>query len=94
VPSAPPEEDGPEQVQGLYRRALDLVRGGFEERTWEMFRLTLIEDRAPDAVAAQFGVSAAAVRQAKTSWPATASWPGSSPTGRTRSRALTRRRSK
>jgi RNA polymerase sigma-70 factor (ECF subfamily) len=60
-----PEEDAPEEVQGLYRRALELVRGEFEERTWEMFRLVVVEDRAPDEVAGQFGVSAAAVRKAK-----------------------------
>ncbi len=60
-----PDDDGPAEVQGLYRRALELVRGEFEERTWEMFRLVVVEDRAPDDVASQFGVSAAAVRKAK-----------------------------
>ncbi len=60
-----PEDDTPAEVQELYRRALELVRGEFEERTWEMFRLVVIEDRLPDDVAVQFGVTAAAVRKAK-----------------------------
>jgi RNA polymerase sigma-70 factor (ECF subfamily) len=60
-----PDEDPPAEVQGLYRRALDLVRGEFEDRTWQMFWVVVIEDRSPAAVAEQFGVSAAAVRKAK-----------------------------
>jgi RNA polymerase sigma-70 factor, ECF subfamily len=68
VPDTPidlPDEDAQAEVQGLYRRALELVRGEFEERTWEMFWHTVVDDRAPADVAAQFGVSAVAVRKAK-----------------------------
>lgn len=60
-----PDDDSPVELQGLYRRALELVRGEFEERTWQMFWLTVVEDRPPADVAAQFGVTAVAVRKAK-----------------------------
>ena len=63
---APSEKDDPaEQVGQLHRRALDLVRAEFEERSWQMFWQTAIEGRAPADVGADLGVSAAAVRQAK-----------------------------
>jgi RNA polymerase sigma-70 factor (ECF subfamily) len=60
-----PDDDSRVEVQGLYCRALELVRCEFEERTWQMFWLTVVEDHAPADVAAQFGVSAVAVRKAK-----------------------------
>jgi RNA polymerase sigma-70 factor (ECF subfamily) len=41
------------------------VRSEFEDRTWQMFWLAVVEDRTPADVAAQFGVSAVAVRKAK-----------------------------
>jgi RNA polymerase sigma-70 factor, ECF subfamily len=67
VPDAPEdtEEDAGAELDGLWRRALELVRSEFEERTWRAFWLTAVEDRAPAAVAAEMGVSAAAVRMAK-----------------------------
>jgi RNA polymerase sigma-70 factor (ECF subfamily) len=60
-----PDDDSPVELQGLYRRALELVRSEFEDRTWQMFWLAVVEDRTPADVAAQFGVSAVAVRKAK-----------------------------
>jgi RNA polymerase sigma-70 factor (ECF subfamily) len=60
-----PDDDPPAELQGLYRRALELVRGEFEERTWQMFWLTVVDDRPPTDVAAQFGVTPVAVRKAK-----------------------------
>jgi RNA polymerase sigma-70 factor (ECF subfamily) len=63
--AALPDDDPPDQLQGLYRRGLELVRGEFEARTWEMFWLVVVENRLPAAVAAQLGVSPAAVRKAK-----------------------------
>lgn len=59
------EEDAPAEIQGLYRRALELVRAEFEDRTWQMFWETVVENRAPADVAAQFQVTPAAVRKAK-----------------------------
>ncbi len=63
---APSENDDPaEQIGQLHRRALDLVRGEFEDRSWQMFWQTAIEGRPPGDVGTDLGVSAAAVRQAK-----------------------------
>ncbi len=61
----PDEEDPMEELDGLRRRALELVRGEFEERTWRAFWLTVVEGRSPVAIAAETGVSPAAVRMAK-----------------------------
>jgi RNA polymerase sigma-70 factor (ECF subfamily) len=61
----PDEVDAGVEMDGLRRRALELVRGEFEERTWQMFWQTFIEDRSPVDVAAALGVSPAAVRKAK-----------------------------
>ena len=59
------EEDPPSELEALRRRALELVRGQVEERTWRAFWLTAIEGHAPAEVAASLGVSATAVRMAK-----------------------------
>jgi RNA polymerase sigma-70 factor (ECF subfamily) len=60
------EDEGPaEELDGLRRRALELVRGEFEERTWQFFWQTVVEGRAPVDIAADAGVSSAAVRMAK-----------------------------
>jgi RNA polymerase sigma-70 factor (ECF subfamily) len=42
-----------------------LVRNQVEERTWPAFWLTAIEEHSPTEVAARLGVSATAVRMAK-----------------------------
>jgi RNA polymerase sigma-70 factor (ECF subfamily) len=68
VPQPPPppdEEDTPAELNALYHRALDLVRGEFEERTWQMFWLAVVENQPVADVAARFAVSPAAVRKAK-----------------------------
>ena len=49
----------------LYRRAIEQVCGDFAERTWRAFWLTVIEGRSPAALAAELGVTTAAIRQAK-----------------------------
>jgi hypothetical protein len=59
---ASPEDDAPlEEINTLYRRALDLVRNEFELRNFEMFWLTVIDNRPSAAM----GVAAGAVRQAR-----------------------------
>jgi RNA polymerase sigma-70 factor (ECF subfamily) len=58
------EEEEAEEDR-LYRRAVEQVRGEFEEQTWRAFWLTVIEGRSPAALAAELGVTTAAVRQAK-----------------------------
>jgi RNA polymerase sigma-70 factor (ECF subfamily) len=53
------------EVGQLYRRALDLVRSEFEDRTWQAFWLTAVEGRSPATLTAELDMSAAAIRQAK-----------------------------
>ena len=55
----------PADVAGVYHRALNLVRSQFEDRTWKAFWRVVIEDRSPAEVAAEMGITANAVRQAK-----------------------------
>src|SRR5262245_6629298 len=57
------QDDPPQQLSELYRRAVELVRGEFEERSWRMFWQTAVEGRLPVDVAAEIGVSPAAVRK-------------------------------
>ena len=59
------DEDSLAEANELHRRALELVRGEFEERTWQMFWRTTVEDRSPVVLAAELGVTPAAVRKAK-----------------------------
>jgi len=49
----------------LFRRALGLIQTHFEERTWRAFWQTTIDGRSSADVAADLGMSAGAVRQAK-----------------------------
>jgi RNA polymerase sigma-70 factor (ECF subfamily) len=61
-----PELDEPhEQMSELYHRALELVRAEFEDRTWQAYWRGTVDGHAPADIAAELGVSAAAVRQAK-----------------------------
>jgi RNA polymerase sigma-70 factor (ECF subfamily) len=57
-----PHEEG---EQGLFERALGLIRGEFEERTWAAFWQTAVEGRASKDVAADLSMSPGAVRVAK-----------------------------
>jgi RNA polymerase sigma-70 factor (ECF subfamily) len=66
LPERPADpEDETAAVNHLYRRALEHVRGEFTERTWRAFWLTAIEERLPADLAAELGMAAAAIRQAK-----------------------------
>jgi RNA polymerase sigma-70 factor (ECF subfamily) len=58
-------EDSQEDLGSLYRRALALVRSEFEDRTWEAFWRAAVEGQAPALIAADLGVTPAAVRKAK-----------------------------
>jgi RNA polymerase sigma-70 factor (ECF subfamily) len=65
---APPEEDSAAETdaeRGLFRRALELIRGDFEERTWQAFWQTTVEGRSPKDVAADLSMTSGAVRVAK-----------------------------
>jgi RNA polymerase sigma-70 factor (ECF subfamily) len=58
-------EDSEADLGALYRRALEMVRGEFEQQTWDMFWRATVEGHSPATIAADLGVSAAAVRKAK-----------------------------
>jgi RNA polymerase sigma-70 factor (ECF subfamily) len=60
-----PDDEEREQLGQVYRRALELVRPEFEERTWRAFWRTVIDSQATAAVAAELGMTVAGVRQAK-----------------------------
>jgi RNA polymerase sigma-70 factor (ECF subfamily) len=64
-PLPEPGEEEAVEVGALYRRALEQVRGEFEERTWQAFWLTAIEGRSPVDLAAELGTTPANIRQAK-----------------------------
>ena len=59
-----PEEETAD-ARALYHRAMGLVRGDFEEQTWQAFWLTVVEGRSATVLAPELGMTAAAVRQAK-----------------------------
>jgi RNA polymerase sigma-70 factor, ECF subfamily len=62
------DEDGGDDEQAerdLFRRALELIRGEFEERTWQAFWRTAVEGRATQDVAAELAMTPGAVRVAK-----------------------------
>ncbi|HUG93510.1 MAG TPA: sigma-70 family RNA polymerase sigma factor [Planctomycetaceae bacterium] len=61
--SADPRDRG--ALSGLYRRALEFVRSEFEERTWQAFWRSVVEDEPAAEIAADLGISANAVRQYK-----------------------------
>ena len=64
----PLADEGPEEVDlvaGQLRRALESLRGEFEERTWRAFWEVQMEGRATDEVGAELEMTASAVRKAK-----------------------------
>jgi RNA polymerase sigma-70 factor (ECF subfamily) len=58
-------EDSADDLGGLYHRALELVRSEFEERTWTAFWRAAVDGHDPAHIAADLGVTPAAVRKAK-----------------------------
>jgi len=64
-PSDELPEEPAEQVQGLFQRALELVRGEFETNTWTAFWRSAVEGQSPEVIAADLGVTPAAIRKAK-----------------------------
>src|SRR5262249_19849176 len=64
----PPDEDGDADEtaeRGLLLPALEVIRPGFEQRTWQAFWRTAIEGQLPRDVAAALSMSTGAVRVAK-----------------------------
>ena len=58
-------EDEDEVERGVFVQSLDLIRGEFEERTWQAFWRTAVDGRAPKDIADELGMSPGAVRVAK-----------------------------
>ena len=64
--SSPTNERAENEAIGiLYEQALKLVRNEFEDRTWQAFWRAVVDGQAPAIIAEDLGVTAAAVRQAK-----------------------------
>jgi RNA polymerase sigma-70 factor (ECF subfamily) len=64
-PHPGPGEEESVEVGQLFLRALELVRGEFEERTWQMFWLSTVEDRDPAALAEELNTTTNNIRQAR-----------------------------
>jgi RNA polymerase sigma-70 factor (ECF subfamily) len=60
-----PVPDEATEAGQLYLRALEQVRGDFDERTWQAFWRTAIDGRLPVDLAAELGTTPANIRQAK-----------------------------
>jgi RNA polymerase sigma-70 factor (ECF subfamily) len=53
------------QLSDVYHRALELIRGDFQDHTWQAFWRTAVDNQTPAEVAPALGMSKVAVRQAK-----------------------------
>jgi RNA polymerase sigma-70 factor (ECF subfamily) len=67
VPDSATNDDGeaPEDDHQLFRRALKLIQGEFEERTWRAFWAVVVDGRTPQEVAHELSMTPGAVRVAK-----------------------------
>ena len=65
VPDLPTETDVDVEDSSLVHRALELIRAEFEDRTWQAFWRSAVEEQATADIAGDLGMSKGAVRQAK-----------------------------
>jgi RNA polymerase sigma-70 factor (ECF subfamily) len=67
APEAPEQDTADEHraERELFRRALQLIRSEFAERTWQAFWRTAVEGRATQDVAAELAMTPGAVRVAR-----------------------------
>jgi RNA polymerase sigma-70 factor (ECF subfamily) len=68
LPETPPttsSESGNIEITNLRRRAMELVRGDFEEQTWQAFWRAAVEGDTLADVAADLGISVWAVYKAR-----------------------------
>ena len=56
---------GPDPLGKLFRRGVELIRGEFEDRTWQAFWLATVEERTSAEIAKCLNMTPGAVRQAK-----------------------------
>ena len=59
------EEDDEQAENALFLRAVEIVRQDFQQQTFQAFWLTVVEGQAPKDAAEELGMSAGAVRVAK-----------------------------
>jgi RNA polymerase sigma-70 factor (ECF subfamily) len=62
---AEPDDETPSGEAGVGMRALELIQGEFEERSWRAFWRTAIDGQKATEVASELDMSPAAVRKAK-----------------------------
>ena len=65
LPAESSEEEADQLTADLARRAAELMKVDFEQRTWQVFWRIVVDQARPADVAEEFGMSAAAVYQAK-----------------------------
>jgi RNA polymerase sigma-70 factor (ECF subfamily) len=65
LPEPPPEADPSSNGDSVVHRALEQIRGEFQEQTWQAFWRATVEGHAPKDIAADLGVTPDAVRVAK-----------------------------
>ena len=68
IPEHEPEVDDPSSVAGpggLVRATLELIRGDYEDRSWQAFWRVAVEGQSPADVATSLGLSVFAVYQIK-----------------------------
>jgi RNA polymerase sigma-70 factor (ECF subfamily) len=67
APQESEEDSGSEEVEDrrLFLRALNLIRGEFEERTWQAFWRTTVDGQTSRQAAAELAMTSGAVRVAK-----------------------------
>jgi RNA polymerase sigma-70 factor (ECF subfamily) len=59
------DPDDAEQSSAVFHRALGLLQGEFEQRTWQAFWRATVDGLSAPEVAAELGMTASAVRMAK-----------------------------
>lgn len=65
IPDDISSEEDADEVGELYRRALELIKGNFEEKTWRAFWRTTVDGHPTDVVGTELGLTPVAVRIAK-----------------------------
>lgn len=60
-----PVEEVETESRLLFRRAVELIRGEFEDRSWQAFWRVVVEDQSPEFVAESLGLSRNSVYLAK-----------------------------
>jgi RNA polymerase sigma-70 factor (ECF subfamily) len=64
-PLASPDDEEETEISRVYQRALEQLRGEFEERTWQAFSRTVLDGCSPASLSAELGMTVSAIRQAK-----------------------------